>query len=221
MHGTVRFYFSFRSPYAWFAAERWQKEMGVTGISVERIPFFPTPALFPNDPTLFPNKYRYVIRDVGRLAHAYGLTLVPPHALDTDWARAHAAYLAVEAARPDRAEAFMLEMYRARFSLGVDVAEDAAISSAAERSGVDPAIPLAGAVSAALQARVAENLRVGQERDGIFGAPSFVYRDELFWGHDRMLHLRATILRDRATVERDSGVRLAERDASPVQFGVG
>ena len=195
MDPIVRFYFSFRSPYSWFAAERWSAELGET--RAERIPFFPTPGRFPNDPTLVPAKYAYVVRDVRRLAVAYGLEIVPPHSLDTDWESPHAAFLGVQAAAPDCAEAFMLELYRARFSRGLDVGNAEVIVDAARRASVAPTIAMDGAHSPALRAQVAENLRVGQERDGIFGAPSFVYRDELFWGHDRMPHLRARILADR------------------------
>ena len=194
MDPIVRFYFSFRSPYAWFAAERWGIELG--GARAERIPFFPTPDRFPNDPTLVPRKYAYVIRDVGRLAHRYGLTLTAPHSLDTDWESAHAAFLGVQAALPERAEAFMLEMYRSRFSRGLDVGDIEVIADAARRASVDPAVAKSGAASPALRADVADGLRRGQERDGIFGAPSFVYRDELFWGHDRMPHLRERIQAD-------------------------
>ncbi len=194
MDPIVRFYFSFRSPYAWFAAERWSVELGDT--RAERVPFFPTPATFPNDPTRFPAKYAYVIRDVGRLAHAYGLPLTRPHSLDTDWESAHAAFLGVQASLPERAEAFMLEMFRSRFSRGLDVGDIEVIADAARRASVDPAVAVGGADSPALRAEVADSLRRGQERDGIFGAPSFVYRDELFWGHDRMPHLRARIQAD-------------------------
>ena len=203
MDDTVRFYFSFRSPYAWLAAERWSAELG--DARAERIPFFPTPGRFPNDPTLVPAKFSYVVRDVGRLARGYGLELKPPHSLDTDWESSHAAFLGVQAARPERAEAFMLEMFRSRFSRGLDVGSIEVIADAARRASVDPAVVTDGASSPALRAQALDNLRLGQERDGIFGAPSFVYRDELFWGHDRMPHLRARILADeRAPAERAS-----------------
>src|SRR5687767_9419649 len=118
----VRFYFSFRSPYAWFAAERWQAALGELNPTVERIPFYPTADTFPNDPTRVPAKYRYVVSDIGRLAQEYALSVRPPPALDTDWGRAHAAYLGVQNEQPECAERFMLEMFRARFSRGLDVA---------------------------------------------------------------------------------------------------
>ena len=197
MDDTVRFYFSFRSPYAWFAAERWGAELGEIRPKVQRIPFYPTPETFPNDPTLVPAKYSYVINDIRRLARDYGLAVQPPPSLDTDWGRAHAAYLGVEDAAPDRAEAFMLEMFRSRFSRGLDVGLQAVIADAATRAGVRADTVNEAAESSLLQERVTNNFTKGQERDGIFGAPSFVYRNELFWGHDRMHHLRRALIEHR------------------------
>ena len=42
---SIRFYFSFRSPYAWLAAERLEPELGGLGVPIERIPVYPTPTL--------------------------------------------------------------------------------------------------------------------------------------------------------------------------------
>lgn len=193
MDQTVRFYFSFRSPYAWLAAERWQAELGELAPTVERIPFYPTRETFPNDPTLLPSKLRYVVQDLGRLARDYGLSVRPPPALDTDWQRAHAAFLGVQRDRPERAEPFMLEMFRARFSRGLDVALSEVIADSARRADVDPALANEAAATPALQRQVAENFVRGQEHDGIFGAPSFIYQRQLFWGHDRMHHLKQAL----------------------------
>ena len=197
MKGIVRIYFSFRSPYAWFAAERWHDVLGDLHPIVDRIPFYPTRETFPNDPTLVPAKYAYVIQDVQRLARDFGLTVRPPAALDTDWGRAHAAYLGVRHAQPAHGEAFMLEMFRARFSRGLDVAMADVIGDAATRASADPRVATEAAASTALQEEVAMNFARGQERDGIFGAPSFVYENQLFWGHDRMHHLRRALIDDR------------------------
>lgn len=38
---AIRFYFSFRSPYAWLAAERLESELGGLGVPIERLPIFP------------------------------------------------------------------------------------------------------------------------------------------------------------------------------------
>jgi 2-hydroxychromene-2-carboxylate isomerase len=198
MDHIVRFYFSFRSPYAWLAAERWQAELGDLEPTVQRIPFFPTRETFPNDPAQHPSKLLYIVQDLARLTRDFGLSLRPPPALETDWKRAHAAYLGVEAQQPLCAEPFMLEMFRARFSRGQDVGRPEVIADAAARAGADVRLTLDASESAPLQDEVSASFMRGQKRDRIFGAPSFVYGGQLFWGHDRMHHLRRALIEGRA-----------------------
>lgn len=193
MKPAVRFYFSFRSPYAWFAAERWWAELGDACPEVQRIPLYPTAEDFPNDPANLPEKRRYIAQDVVRLAREYQLEVRPPPALDTDWGRPHAAFLGVREQQPERAEAFMLEIFRARFSRSKDVALDPVIAEAASRAGADAELALRSAASTDLQAEAARSFGLARERDSIFGVPSFVYAGQLFWGHDRMRHLRAAL----------------------------
>ena len=74
----IRFYFSFRSPYAWLAAERLDAEFADLGVEIDSIPIYPTPETFPNDPVATPNKSAYVFQDVTRLTRAMGLKLRRP-----------------------------------------------------------------------------------------------------------------------------------------------
>ena len=188
---SVRFYFSFRSPYAWFAAERMEHELAGCRYTLELIPVFPTPETFPNDPVLVPNKLRYVMVDATRLAREYGLSLRYGAAIDTDWAKAHAAFLGAE--QRGAGVRFMRELFRARFGEARDVASDAVLQDVAARCALAPEEILAAAHSIALQASVSDNFRLGQERDGSFGVPSFVHAGQLYWGHDRLGLLRSAL----------------------------
>ena len=82
--GAIRFYFSFRSPYAWIAAERVDSELAGLGVPIERIPIFPTPEVFPNDPAELPDKVAYIGQDIPRLARERGLKVRFPPSNDTD-----------------------------------------------------------------------------------------------------------------------------------------
>src|SRR5262245_66528619 len=90
---SVRFYFSFRSPYAWLAAERPESELGDLGVPIERLPIYPTPDVFPNDPAAMPDKIAYTVQDILRLVRERGLTVRFPPPGDPDWALSHAAFL--------------------------------------------------------------------------------------------------------------------------------
>jgi 2-hydroxychromene-2-carboxylate isomerase len=190
---SIRFYFSFRSPYAWLAAERLESELGDLGVPIERIPIFPTPELFPNDPSALPNKQAYLIQDIPRLAREQGLKVRFPSASDTDWALPHAAFLG--SLRHGTGQRFMVEVFRKRFHEGLDVGEEAVIADAARKAGLDPEATLSAGHSEALRAEASDGWRLAGERDRIFGVPSFVYAGRLYWGQDRMHFLRNAVIR--------------------------
>ncbi len=190
---SIRFYFSFRSPYAWLATERLESELGDLGVEIARLPIYPTPELFPNDPAAMPDKVAYIVQDIARLARERGLTVRFPSAADPDWSISHAAFLGAE--RQGAGQSFMLEVFRKRFGEGLDLGDDSVIADAARRAGLDPEAILSAAHSEELRAEASAGWRLGVQRDRIFGVPSFVYAGKLYWGQDRMHFLRSAVAR--------------------------
>lgn len=193
---SIRFYFSFRSPYAWLAAERLESELLDLGVPVESVPIFPTPGAFPNDPSLVPNKARYIAQDIPRLARELGLKIRYPPSLDTDWAFPHAAFLAAE--KHGAGTRFMVEAFRKRYCEGLDLGEDAVVGDAAKRAGLDPSAIVSAGHSGELRAEVSSAWSRAVDRDGIFGVPSFTYAGRLYWGQDRMRFVRSAVERKAA-----------------------
>jgi 2-hydroxychromene-2-carboxylate isomerase len=179
---VVRFYFSFRSPYAWLAMHRLPEALRGLPVRIESIPVFP-PKDFPGDPTALPAKRSYILADVERTARAYGLTVRWPQQIDTDWLRPHAAFLYAEAA--GRGADFAAEVFAARFSRGLDVGTDETLAGVATASSLEAAGVLGAADDPEWQQRVFAGMQQGVA-EGLFGVPIFVYRDERFWGNDRL-----------------------------------
>lgn len=190
---SIRFYFSFRSPYAWLATERLESELGDLRVEIVRLPIYPTPELFPNDPGAMPDKVAYMVQDIRRLARERGLAVRFPSAADPDWSISHAAFLAAE--RQGAGHRFMLEVFRKRFCEGLDLGEDSVIADAARRVGLDADTIVSAAHAEELRAEASAGWRLGIERDRIFGVPSFVYAGKLYWGQDRMHFLRSAVAR--------------------------
>jgi 2-hydroxychromene-2-carboxylate isomerase len=180
---AIRFYFSFRSPYAWLAYERLERAFAALPVSVQRIPVFPPPD-YPNDPAAVPAKLAYIVHDASRIAKEYGL---PPMTwggdVDTDWMRPHAAY--VFAADQGNGDAFALAVFRARFCEGCNVGTDDVLRNVARQCGLDPEAVVRAADDPAMHKLVGIGfLQAGQDR--IFGVPFFAWRDQKFWGNDRL-----------------------------------
>jgi len=189
---TIRFYFSFRSPYSWLAFYRIDRVLEGLPVELRRIPVYP-PEKFDNDPAAFPVKLRYVLADVGRIAAAYGLPLRWPKATDTNWILPHAAYLHAE--DQGKGAAFARAVFAARFSEGEDVGEPGTLSRVASACGLDGEETVCAAREPAFGRRLAEGIMAGA-REGLFGVPFLVYRDQAFWGNDRLEWLFRAVRRD-------------------------
>jgi putative acetyltransferase len=183
---SIRFYFSFRSPYAWLAAERLESELGDLGTPIELLPIHPTPEVLANL-SATPEKLAYLVQDIARLARERGLTLRFPSPVDPDWSLSHAAFL--EARRQDAGHRLMLALFRKRFADGLDLGDDAVIGDAAREARLDHDAIVAAAHSEELRAEASAGWQRAVDRDRIFGVPSFVYAGKLYWGQDRM-HLQ-------------------------------
>ncbi len=189
---NLRFYFSFRSPYAWFALHRIETALAGLPVTVEYVPCFP-PKDYQGDPRANPAKSAYIAADVARFAKAYGLRLCWPEARDTDWMRPHSAYLLAQ--DQGRGRAFALAAYGLRFSEGRDIGTDEALADAARAAELEPAATVRAADDPALHERVMHGM-AGGRKDGLFGVPFFVYRRQSFWGNDRIEWLVRAIKQD-------------------------
>lgn len=179
---SLAFYFSFRSPYAWLAFSRLSKLVDRLPVTVDYIPLFPRQQL-PGDQAPNPQKYEYMIEDVGRFAKAYGLTLQWPKSLDTDWARPHASFLyALDQGCPAE---FGMAAFTARFSRGEDIGHNDTLAAIAEQCGLQKDAVIKSADDATLQQHLHQTT-LCVRRQGVFGVPFFVFGEHHFWGNDRL-----------------------------------
>jgi 2-hydroxychromene-2-carboxylate isomerase len=180
---TVRFYWSFRSPYSWIAFHLAEPALEGLGVTLQHIPVFPPPD-YRNDPTAIPAKVEYMAKhDLPRLAKRYGLHFTAPAGPDVEWIKPHAMWC--YAASQGRAKEFGEAVFAARWSHGLDLGDPAVLADAARQARLDPEATVAAGDDEHWQTAVMEGM-LGSVNDGVFGVPMFVYRGERFWGHDRL-----------------------------------
>ena len=85
---------------------------------------------------------------------------------------------------------FVRAVYRANFVVDTDIADPIVISSCVAGAGGDPEAVLEKAQSPESKQKLREQTDEAM-RIGIFGAPTVVVGDELFWGNDRLEHALA------------------------------
>src|SRR5262245_52221430 len=132
---------------------------------------------------LYEAKGRYMWRDLERLTAGYGLPFRRPSGFPRNGLSAARVALLAEPEGwcPDWTRA----VFTAEFAHGRDIAEPAVLSGLLETLGQDPGAVLARAESDANKAALRGQTERAQQL-GIFGAPSFVVGDELYWGNDRL-----------------------------------
>ncbi|MCZ6526380.1 MAG: DsbA family protein [Gammaproteobacteria bacterium] len=192
MSDIVRFYFSFRSPYSWLAVYRINFIIDELPVNFELIPVFP-PKDFNNDPRLNKNKLRYMREDISRIAAAYGLTVKRTGLKEPDWIRPHAAYL--YAADQGKAMEFCLSAHTARFSEGLDLGDDKVIGDIADQCDLNPVEAVNASNDRKYHHRVMQGMSKANEIR-LFGVPFFIYKENKYWGNDRIEWLLRDIYAD-------------------------
>jgi 2-hydroxychromene-2-carboxylate isomerase len=187
------FWFDPASTYSYLAAMRIDGLAATAGVEVEWRPFLLGPIFkaqgLDNSPfRIFPVKGLYMWRDMAREAEAIGAPLrIPEGGMLDGFPRNSvlAARASIVALRESWGRDFVRAIYQSEFAEWRDIADPAVIASICAGMGHDPETLLTEAQSDATKAQLRANTAEA-EALGVFGAPSFTCRGELFWGNDRI-----------------------------------
>lgn len=189
---TIHFYLDFISPYAWLAFDALPKALqGISHRVVHKPVLFAAMLKHHGQlgPAEIPDKRDWTYRQVLWLAHQQGTALRLPAMHPFNPLGLLRLATACDAdGEPNR---FVCEtVFRHVWCTGEDAADPARLSSLAAqlapaREPTDPA------VKQALQAHTDEAIALG-----VFGVPSFVVDDKVFWGQDALPMLAAYLRGD-------------------------
>jgi 2-hydroxychromene-2-carboxylate isomerase len=185
---AIEFWFEFASTYSYPAAMRIESVARGRGVDVVWRAFLLGPIFraqgWNDSPfNLYPVKGRYMWRDLDRLCETQGLPLQRPTQFPRNGLLA--ARIAASAADEAWLPAFVRGVYDANFARDLDIAQSEVVAGCLERAGAPTAAVLETAASEAAKSALREQTERAQTL-GLFGAPSFVVGDELFWGNDRL-----------------------------------
>ena len=185
---SIDFWFEFGSTYSYPAAMRVEKLALHHGIAVNWRPFllgviFREQGLADSPFNQHPAKGRYMWRDLERTCSALGIPFQRPSEFPRNGLLAArvACYFDTE----PWVGSFIRAVYRANFVVDTDISDAAVVGGCIANAGADPAAVLEQAQSAESKLKLREQTEEAM-RLGIFGAPTVVVGDELFWGNDRL-----------------------------------
>ena len=184
----IEFWFDFASTYSYPAAMRVEEIARRDGCAVEWCPFLLGPIFgsqgWTDSPfNIYPVKGRYMWRDLERLCARLGLPFRKPSQFPRNGLLA--ARIACVSEEKEWVPKFARNVYAANFAEDLDIAEPAVLLKCLSGLVDDPPAVLASASSDNAKSRLRRNTERAIEL-GIFGAPTFVVGDELFWGNDRL-----------------------------------
>ncbi len=159
------------------------------GVTLRWRPFLLGPIFFAqgwNDSpfNLYPVKGNYMWRDLERICAREDVALaLPPLRFPQNGLKAARIALAAEDApwMPD----FVRAVFTANFGERKDISDDTMLADILTRLGADAPATIAAATTPENKARLKTQTDAAVAR-GLFGAPSFIVGDELFWGNDRL-----------------------------------
>ena len=182
------FWLEFASTYSYPAAMRIGALAEAAGVAVRWRPFLLGPIFqaqgWATSPfNLYPDKGRYMWRDLERTCAELGLPFRRPAPFPQS--SVIAARIALVGLGEGWGEDFSHAVYRAEFADGRAIGEEKTMADILAALGRDAAAVLARARSDEVKGKLRAETEEAR-RLGIFGAPSFIARGELFWGNDRL-----------------------------------
>lgn len=188
----IDYYFSVLSPFAYLAddrleqiADRHRASVAYKPVDLMRV-FAETGGTPP--PKRHPSRQAYRLQELPRIAELNGMDInIAPAHWPTDFTPATAAVLAAEAAGADSG-AVARAALKACWADEKDIADLAVVGECLEAGGMAPADLAAHIEDALAQIQPLTDEAIAR---GVFGAPSYVVGDEIFWGQDRLPHLDA------------------------------
>jgi 2-hydroxychromene-2-carboxylate isomerase len=184
----IAFAFDFLSPYAYLA---WTKIHGIAAAAEREVE--PWPVLFAGlldahgtkGPAEIPAKRRYLVKDIVRIASAFGVPIAAPVAIP--FRSLHALRMASLPMDAGTRRRVVDRLFAGAWARSEDLTDRAVLARIAEESGLG-----ARAVEDAEAPENKDRLRKRTEEAvslGVFGVPTTIADGEIFWGTDSLPHL--------------------------------
>lgn len=184
----IEFWFSIGSTYTYLSVIRLKEVEEKFGVKFSWQPFSVRKIMLEMDNVPFPPtkqvKADYMWRDIERRAYSYGFEAkVPaPYPLKKfDFANS----VAVLGAQEGWCAEYVSATYRRWFVDGLEPGSEPNVSESLREIGLKPGNVLKLAADDKIQKAYLKQTEQAQSKN-IFGSPSFIVDDELFWGDDRL-----------------------------------
>lgn len=188
MAQPLEFWFDFASTYSYLVVEEIGEKARHSNVEVIWRPFLLGPIFarqgWSDSPfNIYQAKGAYMWRDMERLCQKKGIAWRRPSVFPRNGLLAARVATALEAT--GHLPSFVQAVYRENFSRNGEISDPAILNDILRSLSLNGEEWLQHAADDRIKARLRSNTDEAVRR-GIFGAPSFCVKDELFWGGDRL-----------------------------------
>jgi 2-hydroxychromene-2-carboxylate isomerase len=190
MTQTIEFFWEPGSSYTYLASTRIDAVARECGATVKWRPFLLGKVFEARGtklPASVPAKAQYMFKDLARWAQVYGVPFVTPRVFPVH--SLLASRCAIATARSGQDGAAAQALLRAYWGRGEDISQPEVIKAALDGAGIDGAAALAHAGEPEVKDQLRSNTEEALSR-GVFGSPSMFVGEAMFWGNDRLEHLK-------------------------------
>lgn len=204
-----RFYFSFRSPYAWIASRRIEEHDQLDSDALEYIPIWEPDAQTMESLTALGGdflyarmskaKRLYILQDIKRLTTQLGYAMTWPIDRSPHWEIPHLAYLLARSY--GKGEIFLKRLYQLRWQQGENICDTDLMGRLALDMNLDPE-EFSSILTNVDIRKLGVEMLYNAYKEGVFGFPFFVSRNgrHKFWGTDRLDYFIDDVLQEMAVV---------------------
>jgi len=178
---SVDFYFAYLSPYSFLANTSIENILNPLGVSIN---YLPVAHMGPEDgPNFSPARYRYICEeDLPRYAKELNIRFTSYPPLTESYSASSALLFAQE---KGLGKSLNDRVFAARWSFGLDISSEKVLKDIAVDIGLDTEAMLAAIHSQDYRQRLSK-IHEKKNAAGVFGAPTFIYKGQRFWGNDRV-----------------------------------
>ena len=180
---TITCFFNFRSPYAYLGVRKALEK----NLKFKFIPvcYLPKELLkFLEDAAENEYKRSYFFEDCERLFEEIGIKNVSKIiSKEANWPKVHASWLCAE--ENGFGDSFMLEAFNARWKNNLDIGKEDIIEEICNKIGFSKDLALSAMNDDGYDKQLKSFTKIMRENK-VFGVPTFLYKNERFWGQDRI-----------------------------------
>ena len=193
----IKYYYSVASPFSYLAIDRFINLVNKKNIEVEEMPFDLVGQVFPNTggvpvPKRHPSRLKYRLVEIERIGKKYGVSINPQPKFFPPSDPHLPAKFTIAAIQLGNKLSFGKECLEYLWANEKDISDKKVLEEICNNLQLNFNEVEAIANSEKIERIYSENSN-NAIKEGVFGAPTYVYEDELYWGQDRIDYLEDKI----------------------------